>query len=197
MKVGASLSCSGTARGEGVSIPIPGRCANAMSTQMVLAGPGHLLHYRQSRLGRTGQRFVNISQKNVYSSRKGRRGVLKTVSSLVRGLHNIFKQNAFSLPHTLTFQRKVVLTSSGMLLVPRGIFPPDYLTVLCMPTLSKATQALCLHCPKLTAHPFKFCHAATDCISPCSGGWHLREVHGKGHQSRDACPELCSENGSL
>ncbi|CAL5223254.1 g5736 [Coccomyxa viridis] len=49
---------------------------------MVLAGPGHLLHYRQSRLGRTGQRFVNISQKNVYSSRKGRRGVLKTVAGI-------------------------------------------------------------------------------------------------------------------
>ena len=46
------------------------------------------------------------------------------MSTLVRGLHDAFKQNTFSLPRTLTFQRKIVLTSSGTLLAPRGMSYP-------------------------------------------------------------------------
>ena len=125
MKVGASLSCSGTARGERVSNPLPGRCTNALSIQMVLTGPGHLVHYRQSRLGRTGQRFVKSSLKNMYSSRNERRGVLKTVSTPVQGFLAMSRQNAFGLLHTLTFHRTMFPISPDMLHLPGVHFSPS------------------------------------------------------------------------
>lgn len=125
MKVGASLSCSGTARGERVSNPLPGKYTNALSTQMVLAGPGHIAHYRQSRLGRTAQRFVKTSLKNVYISRDGRKGGLKTVGTPFQGLHAMPKQRACGLSHTLTFQRTLFLVSSDMLHTLRDVPHPS------------------------------------------------------------------------
>lgn len=81
MKVGASLSCSGSATAERVPTVINGRQSHGRSTQMMLSGPAALTHYRSRvRLGRAGQRFAKSSQRAMYSSRNGRRGGLIAVS---------------------------------------------------------------------------------------------------------------------
>ena len=81
MKVGASLSCSGSARAERVPTVINGQLSHGRSTQMMLYGPAAPIPYRSRvRLGRAGQRFAKSSQRAMYSSRNGRRGGLIAVS---------------------------------------------------------------------------------------------------------------------
>lgn len=81
MKVGASLSCSGSARAERVPTVINGKHSHGRSTQMMLSGPAAPIHYTSRvRLGRAGQRFAKSSQRAMYSSRNGRRGGLIAVS---------------------------------------------------------------------------------------------------------------------
>ena len=84
MNVGARLSYSGTARGERKPAVKQVGKSYVTSTQMLLAGPGHFVQYRQTcLLGRPGQQFVKVAQRNDYSSRNGRRGGLTTVNDAI------------------------------------------------------------------------------------------------------------------